>query len=273
MIGEPMGDFHARRIDVDTPAAARIYDYMLGGQHHYPVDEVFAGRILKLFPEVRLLARQNRTFLRDVVTFLSEQGIRQFIDIGSGIPTSPNVHEVARRINPDATVVYVDNSVEAVVTTREILEGDERAAVIEADIRDPRTILGHLDIARLIDFNQPVGLLIVSVLHFVVDRDRPYDLVHQYMDRLTPGSYLALSHATVDEAASIFREQFEAVERAYGDTSNPGTLRTRTEFTRFLSGLEIVGPDDAYAANWRSGEPVSADDPARCFYAAAGKKP
>lgn len=269
-----MGDsYHARRVDVDTPSAPRVYDYMLGGQHHYQVDEVFASRILTIFPELRLLAHQNRQFLRDSVTFLSEQGVRQFIDIGSGIPTSPNVHEVARKINPDATVVYVDNQVEAVVTTREILGSDEAAAVIEANLCDPSTVLDHPETVRLIDFTKPVALLVVSVLHFVLDKDNPHEHVQTYMGHLVNGSYLAISHFALDEAAVMWQDKAKAIEQAYGDTSNPGMLRSREQVQRFFTGLEMAGLGMTYAANWKTGGSVGPDDPARCFYAGVGRKP
>lgn len=271
-----MTGFHGRRIDVSKPSISRVYDYMLGGHHNYPVDLEFADKLVRMAPFVRTLARQNRAFLQRAVRFLASQGVRQFIDVGSGIPTEPNVHQVAREVDPSCRVAYVDNDLEAIVTSEEMLAGDDHAAMIEADFRQPSTLLDHPKLGGLIDFEQPVGFLIVSVLHFVLDEYNPHDLMRQYISRLPSGSYVALTHATIDNASAEARAQLKRVEEAYGETASGGQLRTREEVARFLtdSDLTAVEPGITYAADWRTEQPIDLNDTARpCFWAAVGHKP
>ncbi|MGH3587153.1 MAG: SAM-dependent methyltransferase [Pseudonocardia sp.] len=269
-----MTESTAREIDVTKPSAARVYDLYLGGEHNYPVDRTFVQQAVQICPFVPDMARHNRGFLRRAVQFAVGQGVRQFIDIGSGVPTVGNVHEVAHAVDPETRVVYVDNDTEAVVTAQDILRGSTVATAIPADLRNPEDILGHPDLNRLIDFDEPVALLIVAVFHFVSPDDDPHRLLGAYIDRLAPGSHVALSHITVDDATPVAREQLQNLEREYGNTSNPAYLRTREEFTRLFDGLELVEPGVAYAADWQSPEPIDGHDPARpCFYAAVGKKP
>jgi hypothetical protein len=269
-----MSDFHPREIDTTKPSAARMYDLYLGGTHNYPVDRAFYERAVRICPFIPDLAVHNRRFLRLAVQFAVNSGIRQFIDVGSGVPTVGNVHEVAHEIDPETRVVYADNDSEAVVTAQEILKGSTVATAIPADLRHPDVILDHPDTKRLIDFEQPVGLLMVAVFHFVSPDDDPHTLLRSYLDRLAPGSYVALSHITVDDATPVAREQLESLERAYGSTSNPAYLRTRSEFTELFDGLDIVDPGVAYVSDWRNVQPIDPHDPARpCGYAAVGRKP
>lgn len=269
-----MSEFHAREIDVTKASASRVYDLYLGGTHNYSVDRVFVERAKQICPFVPDMARQNRGFLRRAVQHLVNTGIRQFIDIGSGVPTGGNVHEVAHEIDPHARVVYVDIDSEAVVTSQQLLEESPVATAIAGDLRDPAAILGHPETTRLIDFSQPVGLLFVAVFHFVSPDDAPHELLTTYLDRVSSGSCIAMSHITVDDATPIAREQLQNLEREYGSTSNPAYLRTRTEFEALFGGLDIVDPGVVYAADWKSVQPVDPHDPARpCFYAAVGYKP
>jgi hypothetical protein len=267
-------DFHAREIDVTTASAARLYDYYLGGDHNYSVDRTAADRIMTACTFMRDLARDNRNFLLRAVRFFAERGIHQFVDMGSGIPTAPNVHEIAQGIDPLNRVVYVDNDLEAVVTAREMLDGNELATCVEADVRQPKTIMENPDVQRLIDFNQPTALLLVAVLHFVDPNDDPHALVQGYLDVLPSGSYFAASHISVDEATDEARDQLRGAAREYGDTSNPATIRTRDDFTRFFDGLHLVEPGVTFAADWRADGQVDLASLARpCFYAAVGNKP
>ncbi|WP_028924150.1 SAM-dependent methyltransferase [Pseudonocardia acaciae] len=269
-----MSDFYSREIDTTKPSAARLYDYYLGGTHNYPVDRAFAERIRDICPFAWDMARDNRDFLRRAVRFALGNGIRQFIDIGSGVPTVGNVHEAAHQIAPETRVVYVDNDTEAVVTSQDMLRDSTVATAIPGDLRHPDTILDHPRTARLIDFDRPVGLLIVAVFHFVSPRDNPRALLRSYLDRLAPGSYLALSHAAVDEATPLAREQYLNLEREYGSTSNPVYVRRRDEFTELFDGLDIVEPGVVYATDWRNVQPVDPHSPGRpCLYAAVGRKP
>jgi S-adenosyl methyltransferase len=269
-----MTDFYPREIDVTKPSAARVYDLYLGGTHNYPVDRSFVELAKQICPFVPDMARHNRGFLRRAVQFAVDNGIRQFIDVGSGVPTVGNVHEVAHETAPETRVLYVDNDAEAVVTSQDMLKDSDVATAIAADLRQPDVIFDHPETARLIDLAEPVCLLIVAVFHFVSPDDRPHALIRRYLDRLASGSHVALSHITVDDATPLARVQLQNLEREYGSTSNPAYLRTREEFTGLFDGLEIVEPGVAYAADWRSVQPVDAHDPARpCFYAAVGRKP
>ncbi len=264
----------ARPISMQKASAARLYDHYLGGSHNYPVDRLFAAQVTALCPFMPDLALHNRQFLRRAVAQLAAAGIRQFIDIGSGIPTSPNVHEVLRDTAPESRVVYVDNDEEAIAAGHRTLRGNPRAAMIYGDLRSPDSILANKDLGNTIDFTQPVALLIVAVLHFIDPADEPQSLLTRYLDVLAPGSYLAASHISVDEASDLARGQLRAAQQAYGSTSNPATLRTKAEFAAFFAGLELVEPGITFAADWRVTDPVAADDPARpCFYAAVGRKP
>jgi hypothetical protein len=270
--------FRARELDITRPTAARLYDYYLGGNAHYAVDKVFAERMFKICPYLDTAAHHNRAFLQRAARYIAaECGIRQFLDIGSGIPTVGNTHHVVREICSDAPVVYVDNDVEAVNQSYDLLarEDAKDVAIIEADLRHPDSILDHPDTQRLIDFDEPLGLLIVSVWPFVPDKDRPYELMARYRDRLASGSYVVMSHGSVEEAPEETRAMFAAVASTYGDeTRDSVRQRTRAEFTAFFDGLTIVEPGIVQAPDWHPVEPVDINDPIRaCNFAAVGRKP
>ncbi|MCM6774231.1 SAM-dependent methyltransferase [Nocardia sp. CDC159] len=270
-------DFQSREIDASRPSAARMYHYYLSGEAVFDVDRMFGEKIFQIFPYADVWAHHNRGFLQRATTFMVSQGIRQFLDIGSGLPTVGNTHEVAREIAPEARVVYVDNDLEAVARSHELLEQQhalDTTAVIEADLRCPDLILGHPDTRRLIDFDRPLGLLIVSVWPFVPDSDRPYELMAQLRDRLPAGSYVAMSHGSIDDAAPEVKERIRALRELYKQTSDPGTYRTRDEFAAFFDGFELVEPGLVHAPDWRPTESVDSQDPARpCNFAAVGYKP
>lgn len=263
-----------REIDFSKPSAARLYDLFLGGEHNYPVDRQFAAEILDICPFVSVAARHNRGFLRRAVEYMANAGVRQFLDVGSGVPTVDNVHQVARRLDPSCRVVYVDNDLDAVLASREKLVGAAGVRAVYGDLRHPDGILAAEEIPETIDFSQPIGLLMVAVLHFVRDDDGPHELVRRYLDALPSGSMFAATHVTVDEMRPGPRSQMEEVERRYGSTANPATVRTRTEFERFFVGLDLADPGVAFACDWRATEPVPDDDPARpSVWAALGHKP
>jgi SAM-dependent methyltransferase len=236
--------------DAQKPAtAARIYDYLLGGTHNFPADRAAAQMLVQAAPTVPGIARATRAFLRRAVRFLGDAGVRQFLDIGSGIPTAGHVHEVAESV-PDARVVYVDIDPVAVAESLELLEGNDRATAIRADLRDAKAILDHPSLKRLIDFGQPVGLLLVSMLHFVDDDS--FAAVERLVAALGPGSYLAISHGTipeeelpgdVDEARAVYRS----------NTSTPLNTRSRADILRFFGGLELVEPGLIWTPLWRPG--------------------
>jgi hypothetical protein len=269
-------EFEAREIDASRPSAARMYDYYLGGNAHYAVDAAFGQRMFELCPYLDVWAHHNRGFLQRAARFMAQQGIHQFLDIGSGIPTVGNTHQVVRELVPDAPVAYVDNDLEAVNQSYDLLsqENTLNVTVTEADLRYPESILDHDDIRRLIDLDQPLGLLIVSVWPFVPDADRPHELMARYRDRLTAGSYVGMTHVSVEEASEEAKRQIAAVANSYVETSDPITMRSRQQFTAFFDGLDIIEPGVVYAPDWRPDQPVDTNDPARpCNFAAVGHKP
>jgi hypothetical protein len=269
--------FKARELDVTKPTSARLYDYFLGGTAHYDVDKVFAERMFKFFPHLDAGSHHNRGFLRRACRYMAaEGGIRQFIDIGSGIPTVGNTHHVVDEVVSDARVVYVDKDQEVVTRAHDLLsrENATNVSIIEADLRYPESIVDHPDTRRLIDFGKPVGLLMGSVWLFIPDDDRPYELMACYRSRIAPGSHIAMTHHSVDEAADEVKEMFTAVAQSYDETADPITLRGREQFTKFFDGMTIVEPGVVYAADWRPEEPTGRDDLARPLnYAAVARKP
>ncbi|MBO0868745.1 MAG: SAM-dependent methyltransferase [Micromonosporaceae bacterium] len=255
--------------------AARMYDYYLGGIHNFPADQEAARKVMELFPGSREGALANRAFLRRAVRHLVRAGVRQFLDIGSGIPTQGNVHEIAQREAPGSRVVYVDIDPVAVAESMEILAGNPTAIAIRADLRSPGEILGHPALRRLLDLSQPTGLLLAAVLHFVPDDDRPYELVAELVGALAPGSYLAISHGAA-EAIAAQSSGFKTAAAVYKRQANTsGTTRTRAEVERFFTGLDLVEPGVAWVQDWRpdpQDEQAAQAAPHR-FWAAVGVKP
>jgi S-adenosyl methyltransferase len=260
-------------VDIERPSVARIYDYNLGGSHNFTIDRAAAEQINQAMPGLRAANRANRAFLRRAVRYLTAAGIRQFLDLGSGIPTVGNVHEVARQSAPDARVVYVDIDPVAVAHGRAILGTDPRCGVLLADLRDPRRVLDDPIVTGLLDLRQPVAVLIVAVLHFVSDAADPAGIVATFRDAIVPGSYIAISHATMEEDTA---EEAEAVRRASARNTIDLTLRGRAEVSRFFEGLRLVAPGMVYTPQWR---PDTVDDelssqPSRsATLAAVGIKP
>jgi hypothetical protein len=270
-------DFEPRDIDASRPSAARMYHYYLSGEAVFEVDKIFGEHLFQVFPYADVWAHHNRAFLQRAVKFMVAQGIRQFLDIGSGLPTVGNTHEVSRAATPDARVVYVDNDLEAVNRAAELLRQQQvhdSTVVVEADLRQPELILDHPETQRLIDFEQPVGLLIISVLPFIPDSDHPHELVARLRDRLPSGSYIAMSHASEAEVSDELEQLGAEISEMYGETSDSLTMRDRATVTALFDGFEIVEPGLVYAADWRSDMPVDLSDEARPGnFAAVGYKP
>lgn len=240
-------------IDMEQPRVARVYDYLLGGSHNFASDRQLAHKVISAMPDAPLQAQANRAFLHRAVRYLVDRGLRQFLDIGSGIPTLGNVHEVAQRAAPDARVVYVDIDAVAVAHSREILAGNERATIIQEDLRRPERILDHPALRALLDLNQPVAVLLVAVLHSLPDADNPAGILERLRTRLAPGSYLVISHATQDSRP----EQLEQVRKLYGQTATPGTLRSQVDVEGFFAGFTLVEPRVVRAPEWH---PEGSDD-------------
>jgi hypothetical protein len=236
------------RVNLERPSAARMYDYYLGGAHNFAIDREAAERAIAAMPATVAGARSNRAFLRRAVRFLVGAGVRQFIDLGSGIPTSGNVHEVAQELAPDSNVVYVDFDAVAVTHGRLVLDGNKRAGFLCADMRDVDAVLGSQDVHDLIDFTEPVALLTVAVLHFVPDADGLPEMMARYRDALPPGSYLAVSHMSMTGQPREFLERFKAV---YDKTASPVELRSRGEIEALFGEFELVEPGVVTLPMWR----------------------
>lgn len=237
---------------VRTATAARIYDYQLGGTHNFPADRAAAEAISKLFPGARASSRANRAWLGRAVRYAASQGIRQFLDIGSGIPTEGNVHEIAQSVIPDAHVVYVDIDPVAVAESLELLTGNPTATAIWGDMREPEQILENPQVRDLIDFKQPVALVMAAVLHFVPD-EIAYDIVNTLAASLCPGSMLILSQAEVEAImADVGAKALESGEDVYRQqTATTFHARTREGIERFFGGRELVEPGLVYVPAWR----------------------
>jgi hypothetical protein len=253
-------------VDTTKPNAARMYDWYLGGGHNFEVDREFGRRVEAIWPNIKPVARHNRAFLQRVVRDSIDAGIRQFLDIGSGVPTAGNVHEVAAAAQPPAHVVYVDYEPIAFAAGQVLLEeqgAGDRATVIQEDLREPAAILDHPDTRRLLNFDEPVCLLTVALLHFVSDADRPKEILTAYRERLAPGSRLALTHIACDAAPPAERAQVLAFCDAYKDTSNPLHCRDRVEVTEFFDGWDLLDPGVVFIPDWRPVVPPDLADTAR----------
>ncbi len=264
-------DWVPRGTNTIVPNAARVYDYWLDGSHNFAIDREMANKVQQLVPGVRDAARINRSFLRRVVLFLVDSGIRQCLDIGSGIPTVGNVHEVAQRADPECRVVYVDKESVAVAHSRLLLAGNDRAVAIQANLCDVEDVLGHPETTRLLDFDQPIGLLMVWVLHFIPDSWDPVGILARYRDRLAPGSYLVLAHGTADSNPTGLTE----VLQLYRNTPEPVYPRSHEEVLRLFAGFELVEPGLVASAFWRPSGPGDSCDNAEMnlgSYGGVGRK-
>jgi hypothetical protein len=260
------------KVNLEQPSAARMYDYYLGGAHNFAIDREAAERAISAMPATVAGARTNRAFLQRAVRFLVETGVRQFVDLGSGIPTSGNVHEVAQEIDPGARVVYVDVDAVAVTHGQSVLEGNDRTAFLHADMRDVDTVLGAPELASVIDWSEPVALLMVAVLHFVPDSDGLPEIMTRYRDALPPGSYLTVSHMSMTGQPREFLERFKVV---YSKTANPVVLRSRDEIVTLFGDYELVDPGVVTLPLWRpDGITYFAEDPERFpGFAGVARKP
>lgn len=256
-------------VDMERPSAARIYDYLLGGGHNFAIDREMADRLLAAEPGVRDLARVNRAFLRRAVLHLLDQGVRQFLDLGSGIPTVGNVHEIATAADPDSRVVYVDHEEVAVAHSKLILDGVPNAAVLHADATRPADVLAAPETRRVIDFDQPVAILAVTLFHYVSpDRD-PAGVVAAYRDAVPSGSHLALTHFTRD-----FAEVGTIVDMMKSSRDNVFP-RSFDEVTALFDGFELAEPGLVQVQRWRpqSAMDTSTQPGAASLYAGIGRKP
>ena len=271
-----MADDWTTRINTGVPNPARIYDYFLGGKDNFPADREVAEQVVAIAPVARDIVEDNRAFLRRVVRHLAGQaGVRQFIDLGSGLPTRGNVHEIAQAVAPDARVVYVDNDAMVVTHSRALLAGDNTAD-IEADLRDPDSVMQHPEVRELVDFDQPVALLLLAILHFVPDDQDPFGIVARFRDALPAGSYLAVSHGTrdiperPDMSPEAMAEMGTKVERLYQLPTASLVTRSRAQVERFFDGFDLLDPGLVEIQRWRPDESDSLLPGG--FYGGVGRK-
>jgi hypothetical protein len=226
-----------------------MYDYYLGGVHNFAADREAADAVIERFPFIPEAARANRAFVVNAVGHLARLGIRQFLDIGSGIPTADNVHSIARRVHPESRTAYVDIDPVAVAESMEILDGDDLTVAVRGDVRDPQAVLDHAEVRRTIDFGRPVGLVLAAVLHFVPEHDLADVAVARLVEALAPGSHVVLSHSAA-ESFALFTATEDVYQRR---TSTPGTVRTRAEVERLFAGLDLLEPGVVWAQEWTPG--------------------
>lgn len=258
-------------VDPSKPSIARVYDYWLGGDHNLVVDRELGDAMTRLDPHIPAACRANRAFLARAVRHIAARGVRQFLDIGSGIPTAGNVHQIAEQAIPDARTVYVDRDPAAVAEGRKILGDAKRAVVIQADLRDPAAILADPQLRSLIDFTERVAIMLVATLHFVKDTDDPHSIVASLRDTVAPGSFLTISHVTGDANRALTG----AATRLYNDRAADGQSRSRKEISAFFGSWELAVPGLVYAPQWRPDPsddvPVPADR--MWFLAGVARKP
>lgn len=235
-------------LPLDRPNAARIYDFFLGGYHNFAVDRQAAARVLEVYPDAGLSSQINRAFLRRCVRFLLDQGIRQFLDIGSGIPTVGNVHEIVQEIDPQARVLYVDIDPVAVAHSEEILRGNSNCAVIQADLRSTEEILDHPRARELLDYEAPMATLLLLMLHFIGEDEQVYRAARTLREAMASGSYLAVTHGTYDKAPPDVMAQLRELSRL---TPTPPTYRTRAHMEEIFDGFDLVEPGIVHTPLWR----------------------
>jgi O-methyltransferase involved in polyketide biosynthesis len=252
----------APRFDTTVPNVARIYDYFLGGKDNYAADREAAAKIRELIPDAAIACRENRKFLQRVVRYLAEAGIRQFIDIGTGLPTRGNVHEIAQKHAPGACVVYVDYDPVVVSHATAFLAGDNVTA-IRGDLRSPEEILSNPDLTKLIDLSEPVAILLIAVLHFIKDDEDPPGFLKTLKQAMAPGSYLAISHITGDQIA---KEDSLAAQDIYTNASAPVVPRTHEEIIQFFDHLMLINPGLVNISKWPAELSVHGSTSRQLFY-------
>lgn len=251
-------------VDLNQPSVARMYDYLLGGYHNFEIDRAIIERTKEIYPDVALAAQVGRAFLRRAVLHLLDLGITQFIDIGSGIPTVGHVHEILQEANIDGRVVYVDIEPVAIAHSNAILGNNPNTLAFLEDARHPQAIYDRIDESGVIDFDKPVALLFISLLHFIEDVDESRELIAQYQSRLAPGSYLAFTYGTTEGTPPGIAEAFSKLSEA---SPTKAYYRNHDEIFGIFEGLEFVEPGIVYTPLWHpeSSEDIFLDQPERAF--------
>jgi hypothetical protein len=241
--------------DTAVPNVARMYDFMLGGKDNYASDRDAVAKIMEIAPLTPRRARSNRAFLGRAVRYVAGQGVRQFLDVGAGLPTQENVHQVAGAVAPDARTVYVDHDPVVLTHARALLAGDLQTAVVTGDVRDPAAIVGSSRTGELLDFTRPVCLLLVAIMHFVPDSADPAGIIAAFREALPPGSYLIFSHATGDGAPLVEAGRGSDAEAIYDKASAALSLRDTGPIRQLLDGFTLVEPGLVPVSAWRPDEP------------------
>jgi hypothetical protein len=256
-------------IDTTVPSVARVYDAILGGKDNFAVDRVVAEEAMRAMSDGGNGARLNRAALGRAVRYMADRGVSQFLDLGSGLPTAQNTHQIAQEVNPEARVVYVDNDPSVSVHGQALLTGDDSTVVVPADVRSPDEVLALPSVAGFLDLAQPVGLILNAVIHHLNDAEDPHGIVARYREALAPGSYLQLTHFC-DESAEA-RANSEVLTRSLGR----GQVRSRAEIVRFFDGLDLIPPGVVFLPWWRPDGPVDSPPPAgsTLMLVGVGKKP
>jgi len=264
-------------VDPARPSSARIYDYLLGGDNSFESDRAAAERLKTQMPEVADTAWANRGFHQRAAKWIAEQGVAQFIDIGPGLPALGNTHDIARRVTPQARIVYADNDPVVLAHGGDLLGGDRAAAMILADIREPDELLAGVRRTGLIDFSAPVGLMMTAVLHFVSDEANPKALIGRYMSELAPGSYLAMSHRTTDHKPPM---ALQTLAEVGAHAAGGSYYRSKEEIRGLFDGLELVSPyeraqpDVVWVGLWGCEDPELADsEGSRWLYCGVARSP
>lgn len=269
-----MGSSAARGVDPATPNVARIYDCLLGGKDNFAADRAAAQQLIAAIPDIAAIARDNRAFLVRVVRCLAaEAGIRQFLDLGGGLPTQSNVHQVAQQVAPDARVVYVDHDPMVWSHGQALLASNERVAMVLADLTRPADVLGNPEVKRLLDFSRPVALLCTATLHFVADEDKPHEAIATYRDHAAPGSYLAITHGSLEGKDKDPRGDNERVSSIYSQASARLRPRPVPEILRFFDGFSLIEPGLAWMTEWRPDPGVPPAGRITSLRACVGRKP
>jgi hypothetical protein len=260
-------------IDITRPNVARIYDYLLGGKDNFSADREAAKQLIAASPDMAGIVRDNRSFIGRAVRYLADEaGIRQFIDLGGGLPTQTNVHEMAQRVAPDARVVYIDNDPVVWSHGQALLAHGDQVAMVRADLREPAAVLRHPEVLALLDLAQPVAVVCASVLHFVADSEEPYRIIAEYRDSMAPGSYLAISHGTTATPEEDPNDVAGSVTSVYRQASAQLHLRTLAGIERFFHGFDLLDPGVVWINEWRPVPGlVSAGQP-RSLRGAVGRK-
>ncbi|RKS69085.1 S-adenosyl methyltransferase [Actinomadura pelletieri DSM 43383] len=244
-------------VDTAVPNVARMYDYYLGGKDNYAADREAAEKVIAAMPGSRIGARANRAFLMRAVRYLvGEAGVTQFLDIGAGLPTQSNVHEVALSVNPAARVVYVDWDPTVCAHSRALIRNPRQVGVVEGDLRCPDAVLRHETTRALLDFDRPIAVMMVSILHFIADSDDPPSLVARYRDATAPGSHLVVSHLTGDLLEKAVPEETERAKEVYRRTASPVHLRSHERIRELFKGYDLVSPGLSWLTDWRPDEPT-----------------